>query len=250
MESTNTLYTPQDWIRGKIPYFVSPPEPDTRDANGKPLPRPLKVAGLTTDGKKKKSTASGGTDTLSGGVTVDGEGNHVKSIKGVTQPLHQIVHSNKFLADDNQQIDEDTEEEEDEEEEEDDEEWGGIAEDDIEASGSDLEGDSFEGEMPDGDVPLQWDELFAQAVGEDSDEDDVDVVLDEPGETPLPKLSAKAAGKKRSECCCRIFCGAVLTFSICVGIEEASEDDEEEVEETKGKEKRMTTNKKKATNFL
>ncbi|ORY66937.1 Choline/Carnitine o-acyltransferase-domain-containing protein [Leucosporidium creatinivorum] len=222
-----------DWIRGKIPYFVSPPEPDTRDANGKPLPRPLKIAGLTEGDKKKKTKGTGGTETLSGGTTVDAQGNTVKSIKGVTQPLHQIVHSNKFLADDNQKIDEDTDEEDDDDDEEEaaEEEWGGIAEDDIEAD-SDFEGDSFEGEMPDGDVPLQWDELFAQAVGEESGDEDVEVVMDAPGETPLPKLSAKAEGKKKRT------------------VDEASEDDEEEEEETKGKEKRMTTNKKKATNFF
>lgn len=195
-EELTLLYFLQDWIRGKIPYFVAPPEPDTRDANGKLLPRPLKVAGLNETDKKKKTKGTGGTETLSGGTTVDAQGNTVKSIKGVTQPLHQIVHSNKFLADDNQKIDEDTDEEEDDDEEEAaDEEWGGIAEDDIEAD-SDFEGD-FEGEMPDGDVPLQWDELFAQAVGEESGDEDVEVVMDAPGETPLPKLSAKAEGKKK-----------------------------------------------------
>jgi hypothetical protein len=142
---------------------------------------------------------------------MDSEGNAVKSIKGVTQPLHQIVHSTKFLEDDDQRIDQDSEEEEEDEEEDndEDEEWGGIAEEDIEADDdSDEDAADFEGDLPEGDVPLEWDDLFAQAVGEaesgqeeveedDDEEEEVEVVIDEPGSLPLK--GAKPSPKKRGE---------------------------------------------------
>lgn len=254
----------QDWIRGKIPFFVAPPEPDTREANGKPLPRPLKVSTATSDTKSaKKSTASGGTNSLS----IDGQGNTVKAIKGVTQPLHQIVHSTKFLADDNQKIDEDTDEEEVEDAEEDEEEWGGIGSEgeDDDDEDDDEEDESFEAEFGDAEVPLQWDQLFEQAVGDaesgaDSDDEDVELVMDEPGETPLPGKSAKAQGKqKKSELhfplrplgpfllATSLLPLLLLTVGVFLfaAIDDASSDDEAKPV----KEKRMTTNKKKAESF-
>lgn len=143
---------------------------------------------------------------------MDSEGNAVKSIKGVTQPLHQIVHTTKFLADDDQRVGEESEEEEqdDNDEEDDEEEWGGIAEDDIEPEQDDSDDAvDFEGDLPDGDVPLEWDDLFAQAVGEaesgeeedvDADEveeeDDVELVIDEPGSLPV---TTKPSPQKRGE---------------------------------------------------
>ena len=81
---------------------MPPPEPDNRDKDGKPLPKPIKVAAATkvkSALKGKKSTVSGATDSLTTAGT-DALGNKVKSVKGVTQPLHQIVHTTRFLADD------------------------------------------------------------------------------------------------------------------------------------------------------
>lgn len=159
----------QDWIRGKIPYFIAPPEPDNRDKDGKPLPKPLKVATETAVAKPvaTKSTASGGTNALTGGE--DALGNSVKSIKGVTQPLHQIVRSNKFMADDEHHAPDEEDEEEEEvpvvEGAEEEGEWEGIESDeDDEEVGSDEE--SFFEEEDDTEPPLQWDDLFDTAVGE------------------------------------------------------------------------------------
>jgi len=225
-----------DWIRGKIPYFVAPPEPDNRDANGKPLPRPLKVSAEASTSKAKKGKQTGGTDEL---------GNTVKSIKGVTQPLHQIVHSSKFMEDDDRKIDDDSEPEEEvaeEVEEDEEEEWQGIGSDDEAEEDEDdeeLEDASFE-EGDDNEPPLEWDELFAQAVG-DAEGSDADAASDSGSDSDAAvasalaagakgKLSAKAEGKKRAV---------------------AEVTSEEEDDESKpAKEKRMTTNKKKATNFF
>ncbi|KAL8283303.1 hypothetical protein RQP46_005713 [Phenoliferia psychrophenolica] len=255
-----------DWIRGKIPYFVPPPENDTRarDADGKPLPRPIK----TLSAKKIKAQqigskanlvpVSGRTNTLSGGT--DALGNKVKLIKGVTQPLHQIVRSSKFMDDDEE--DDGLGGESDEEAEStapvptddleasdaEDDDWEGIESGEEEESGSEA-GDESEGEGAGGAVA--WDELFAVAVGESekaapapkkpvvdrssdyedlSDEDDLDVDVES---EEAPKVSAKAAGKKARK---------------IDDISSDNEDDEEKADAVKGP--RMTTNKKKATNFF
>ncbi len=220
-----------DWIRGKIPYFVAPPEPDNRDANGKPLPRPLKVSAEASTSKPKKGKQTGGTDEL---------GNEVKSIKGVTQPLHQIVHSSKFMEDDDRKIEDDSEPEAEADEVEEDE-WEGIGSDDEgeEEDDDELDEASFE-EGDDNEAPLEWDELFAQAVGEaegsdagsgsDSGSDSDAAVASSLAAGAKGKLSAKAEGKKR----------AVAEVS--------SEEDDEAAKPAK--EKRVTTNKKKATNFF
>ena len=222
-----------DWIRGKIPYFVAPPEPANRDANGKPLPKPLKVSAeaSTSTAKKAKSTASGGTDQLTGGT--DALGNSVRSIKGVTQPLHQIVHSSKFMADDDQKIDEDTEPEDEDE----DEEWDGIGSDDDDEDDEEEDEDPEFSEGDDNEAPLEWDELFAQAVGDAegsqaesaSGSDSDAAVASSLAAKSKGKLSAKAEGKKRA-----------------VTDVESDEEDAPKAEKTK----RMTTSKKKATNFF
>lgn len=48
----------QDWIRGKIPFFVPPPEPT--DAAGKPVPRPLKLAGAASAEQTESAPAKVG----------------------------------------------------------------------------------------------------------------------------------------------------------------------------------------------
>jgi len=145
----------QDWIRGKIPYFVAPPEPV--DAAGKPLPRPLKLG--TASVAPVASTSASKLDT-------DAEGNTIRKLPGVTQPLHQIVHSTKFLPDDNQKIDREDEEpiESSFVVEDDEEEWGGIASEGEDAEEEEGE-ESFDGEEGDSAEPLEWDDLFANAEG-------------------------------------------------------------------------------------
>lgn len=163
-----TLCLLQDWIRGKIPYYVAPPEPT--DASGKPIPRPLKFASSSAT---TASTSSNGASSANAGAEasvfdkLDANGNTTRRVPGVQQPLHQIVHSTKFLPDDVRRIEEEAADDKEEEEdvdqvgdetfEDDGEEWGGIEE-----SGEEDEEDD-EDEAA---APLEWDELFAQAVGD------------------------------------------------------------------------------------
>lgn len=310
----------QDWIRGKIPYYVAPPEPT--DAAGKPIPRPLKLgsssASTTVADDKPKATSVFDQ--------VDENGNTTRRVPGVQQPLHQIVHSTKFLPDDVRRIEDDDEEDEaegaegaDDTFEDDGEEWGGIAEDDGEAESLDEEEDEEDEGAADGDeAPLAWDELFAQAVGDvdeadsseadaavaavvgdaalsddDSDpeftveveeefdvnlddeddesldgeeefgtgdEDDVEIVVngDAAGASKSAVAAAKAArkapaGKKRSTSIFQRSSLAQNTDPALIpsarAIDAVSSDDESGSDRPV-KEKRMTTNKKKATNFF
>ncbi|GJN89603.1 hypothetical protein Rhopal_002590-T1 [Rhodotorula paludigena] len=276
-----------DWIRGKIPFFVPPPEPT--DEAGKPLPRPLKLGSTSATATDAPVTAPGKQGATK--ASVDAEGNSVRRVPGVTQPLHQIVHSTKFLPDDVRRVemeddDEDAEVEGEEEVsfEDDGEEWGGI-ESDAEDDEAEAD-DSFAPEGGASEPPLEWDELFAQVVGEEEDddepaqrsspaakrkadvleeedddeeddeldvsldldeesleedeasedEDDVEIVMDAPqGTVPVKAKAAPAkrpVGKKRSS----------------RAIDDVSSDDSDDGRPVK--EKRMTTNKKKAENFF
>lgn len=285
----------QDWIRGKIPFFVPPPEPT--DAAGKPVPHPLKLAGAASAEQTESAPAKVGATK-----STDAEGNTVRRVPGVTQPLHQIVHSTKFLPDDVKRVevdevaeasDEDEEEGDEEAGEFDDdgEEWGGIESGDDEDEDDLEDDDEFEGEVGAGEVPLAWDELFAQVVGEedssvkaspatkrkaaaldeeedededsfDEEEDDVEIVLED-DEQVSPARSAAANGKppaasKRSaspstqsgiphgwQVLTRPRTAAHLTARAIDNVSSDSEDGSRPA-----KEKRMTTNKKKATNFF
>ncbi|KWU47342.1 nucleolar GTP-binding protein 2 [Rhodotorula sp. JG-1b] len=109
-----------DWIRGKIPYYVAPPEPT--DASGKPIPRPLKFASSSTAAAATSaSTSSNGASSANAGAEasvfdkLDANGNTTRRVPGVQQPLHQIVHTTKFLPDDVRRIEEEAAEEEEEE---------------------------------------------------------------------------------------------------------------------------------------
>ncbi|POW12092.1 hypothetical protein PSHT_08199 [Puccinia striiformis] len=89
-----------DWIRGKIPYFVPPPTqtPGFKTPNPTAEERKLALSDaspLTTE--QASTSGEGGKEK----PKVDrGDGEKVGLIKGVTQPLHQIVRSNKFLEED------------------------------------------------------------------------------------------------------------------------------------------------------
>ncbi|GAA6039085.1 hypothetical protein JCM8097_005312 [Rhodosporidiobolus ruineniae] len=231
-----------DWIRGKIPFFVPPPEPT--DASGKPLPKPLKLASASSatatsakDKGKGKAAASASDSPFPADDGLDANGNSTRKIPGVTQPLHQIVHTTKFLPEDVRRIEEDEPEEkedDDEEKNEDEEEWGGIA---SESEGEDLAEDEEDEEAFDGEEgasaepPVEWDELFAQAVG-DADEIEAanaapssSTVSGSKGKRPASVLEDEDDDEEAD------LSGPETSFAVTEGDEDEDEDEEEGSEE-------------------
>lgn len=115
-----------DWIRGKIPYFVAPP---------------TQIPGMKSSTTKSTEIVEPVTDSK---TVTDGETQIDKTgvVKGVSQPLHQIVRSNKFLEEDevgefehaDEAVPQEGERVEndlgDVDSEEEDDEWSGIGSDD------------------------------------------------------------------------------------------------------------------------
>lgn len=198
-----------DWIRGKVPFFVAPPvKSELESQPGAP------AATATAVEAEKKKTEAEEQELAEERETMEmleeqerslGKVLGIKRVKGVEQPISKIVTMTKFIGDDARRyveeevVDEDKEmaEEEDEEEEEEDEE-----------------------------EELAWEDVFpeeADAVDggeeEESDEETDNEDVDEEEAVP----STKQLGKRK-----------------------AIDSDEEE---TATKSKRMTTSKQKATNF-
>lgn len=186
-----------DWIRGKIPFFVAPPSrPETGPvANEEPVAEP------TDDQREVLEAQERELGKLLG----------EKRVKGVGQALKSIITMSKFLpdearrddefedamAEDVEEVDEEVDEDDDEEDEDEDAEDDDDEEED--------EGDSED--EPNAD--LAWEDVFP------ADADEV------------------AASKKRT------------------APESESESNSESGSESEkpAKEKRMKTNKKKATNY-
>ena len=206
-----------DWIRGKIPYFVAPPVKVTDGAEETVTP----VEGETREVMEAQEKALG---------KILGE----KRVKGVKQAVKGIITMPKFLGDDarREEIEEDDvkEEEEDEGLDEDSED------DDDEVMAEDVK---EEDEDSDGSEELAWEDIFpgeagpsmvakalkaatgvaVEVEGEDDEDDDEEEEDDEDEE------EAEASNKRKAP---------------------TSSDDET----TPGKkDKRLTTNKKKAENF-
>lgn len=208
-----------DWIRGKIPYFATPPE------------KPAQAVGEATE----PSAADAVTDVskhdkeLLLGTTLNG-----RRVKGVDQPLSKIVTAGKFLGDDAKRYSDMIQEDEpavegdgydksDAEEAEEDEEMD-----------DDDEEDDEEEEEEEEEAPMAWDDVFegVAAPGKSAKSAGKQPATDEP-----PK-----AGKRGKLC--------PMMPSVCVtdiAHSLVAEDDLEE--ERPAKERRMTTNKKKSTNY-
>ena len=179
------------------------------------------------------------------------------------------------MPDDNQKID--LEDEEPIESsfvvEDDEEEWGGIAsegEDDEEEEGE----ESFDGEEGDSAEPLEWDDLFANAEGaldgadkaeasfvtvdeddEDSEGDDeeeeIEIITEQPS-AKSAKGKSKAPVKRSKSTSFRVSSRSIADLAFLSVLDRVIDEvsSEEETEGKPVKEARMTTNKKKATNFF
>merc|ERR1711939_175015 len=104
-----------DWIRGKIPYFVRPPEPEL----------PAKTAASTAAEEALAADASTSAFDQKTQDKMFGEGR----VAGVVQPLHQIVTRQRFIGEDAMRA---------EAVNTDEEEWGGIAAGDAEAEDAEV----------------------------------------------------------------------------------------------------------------
>jgi nuclear GTP-binding protein len=208
-----------DWIRGKIPYFATPPEKS--------------VPAIGSDEPAAASTSTGAV--IDEKERVLGAALNGRRVKGVDQPLSKIVTAGKFLGDDAKrysdmiQEDEpvvagdgydksDAEEEVDMEDGEEDEDEESVEED----------------EEADEEAPMEWDEVFQEKA-------------------TTSARSAKSAGKQReldapakSNKRGKGLDASMNEYLLILSLTAA----EEEVDDERpAKERRMTTNKAKATNY-
>lgn len=209
-----------DWIRGKIPYFVAPPVKVIEGAEETVTP----VEGETREVMEAQEKALG---------KILGE----KRVKGVKQAVKGIITMPKFLGDDarREEIEEDDVKEEEDE---------GMDEDSEDEDDEDMEDVKEEDEDSDGSEELAWEDIFPGEAGpsmvakalkaatgvtvevEGEDDDDLEDDDDEEEEDEDEEEEETGAGNKRKA--------------------PASSD----TEEAPGKkDKRLTTNKKKAENF-
>lgn len=174
-----------DWIRGKIPFFVPPPakQSDNPVAAEEPVTEASEDAREVLEAQEKELGKLLGE----------------KRVKGVDQPIKKIVTMTKYFADDAKRDDESDEE---------------MAE-----------------ESEDAEVDEDEDEEDEDEDDEDEDDEDEDDESEEAGELAWEDMfpeEGKTGGKRKA--------AAEPAF------------DEEDASKAK-KEARMTTNKKKATNF-
>ncbi|KAE8233918.1 hypothetical protein CF326_g1032 [Tilletia indica] len=221
-----------DWIRGKIPFFVPPPE------------RPVQDGAQEQEQAEQTATA----------VARSG-------VKGVEQPLREIAVHTKFLPEDvDGGVPEDFAISGDAKVEVDDEEDDEDDEDDV---SGDLEGEDDEDEDDEDDEDdnddlqdLAWDEVFGgdqdgnatsapqsvfDAVDDDLDEDTDDSEVADEDEEEVDESVLKGKGPL-----------AVPGPSKSIKKRKASEDDDaddDDEPEQSNAEKRKTTSKKKAENF-
>ncbi|KAH9817824.1 NUC091 domain-containing protein [Melampsora americana] len=255
-----------DWIRGKIPFYVPPP---TQIPGLKPSMKSIDQVNTNEEGEKVEEVIEVKKKTH-----VDETGEKVGFVKGVAQPLHQIVRSNKFLDVDEvgefehadlemeqegERVENDlnnSDLEVDEDEDDDIDAWSGIgSEDEDEESDSEL---CFEDLVANAagasntkakssekstDLPAEatvdcemadgCEEVDADSQSDFDEDDDLDLILesDTTKQKPKPgqKASANAKGKRKAN---------------------HPEYDSEEEMTKQTKDPRMKTNKKKAENFF
>ncbi|TXT13462.1 hypothetical protein VHUM_00829 [Vanrija humicola] len=160
-----------DWIRGKIPFFVPPPARPTKE-------------GPVADEEPVNEASEDTTKVLEEQERALGKLLGEKRVKGVEQPIAKIVTMTKFMGGDARRADEDElnmdvegndyeeDAEEDDDEEEEDEEDGEEEEDDEEE----------DAEADDADAELAWEDVFPG---------------DEAGSSKAAKPAAAAAKPKR-----------------------------------------------------
>lgn len=183
-----------DWIRGKIPFFVAPPskpEPGAASAHASSA-----TATATTEADKKAEEAQEQQELAEEKETKEmleeqerslGKVLGIKRVKGVEQPISKIVTMTKFLGDDARRY---VEEEEEASVDDEDRE---MAEEEEEESGEDQEEEE-----------LAWDDVFPEeaaggdaADGEEVVEEEEEDEDDDEEDEDVP--SAKQLGKRKGK---------------------------------------------------
>lgn len=162
-----------DWVRGRLPFFVAPPERPENDA--------------TIDHKETDAT---------------------RELKPVPQKLRGIIQKNKFEADDIRPLEEVISDEGEDGEEDDDEDSSDTG------SGSEEEG------QPADESTLGWDDVFGAVIG---------------GPESIDRAKSKTAPS---------------TTTSKTAVEDDEDEEDANPRKKQKKEPRMTTNKKRATNFF
>ncbi|EIW68598.1 hypothetical protein TREMEDRAFT_31855 [Tremella mesenterica DSM 1558] len=184
-----------DWIRGRIPFFVSPPDTKIEKVGEERV----------TDEHEGEREVMEAQEKALGKILGQ------RRVKGVEQPIKQIVTVTKFLAEDARREGEDDESSKEEVDHDENGDKDESMEDDEEDE------DDEESEEEDGQADLAWEDIFPadpSTLPQESESDDDSV--------PAPSTDRK--GKRKG-------------------------DDVEEEEGQVEKKVRMTTNKKKASNF-
>lgn len=231
-----------DWIRGKIPFFVPPPA-KAQDGAEEAV---TEVEGETREVMEAQEAALG---------KILGE----KRVKGVEQPIKGIITMPKFLGDDAKRNQPESEDE-DEADEEDEVSMGSAGDDDEDNDEDEVDEDEADG---DSDENLAWEDIFpgdagpstiakalaaatgvpVEVEGDDDDEDEDDEEEEEDEENEADE--ADGANKKRKG---ESISSATLIFIVDV-LTEIPAPASSDTESTPKKDKRMTTSKKKAENF-
>ncbi|GHJ84646.1 hypothetical protein NliqN6_1048 [Naganishia liquefaciens] len=193
-----------DWIRGKIPYFATPPEKSAQTVNTEEP-----IASTSTEAVVDEKERALGVSLQE------------RRVKGVEQPLSKIVTVGKFLGDDAKRFSDMIQEDEpsvagDGYDKSDAEEDAEMSEDEEDEDGEDGDGEGAEAEAEAEEEPMQWDEVFEETAATST-------------------RSAKSAGKQPE---------SHAPAKSRKRVAENEVDDERPV-----KERRMTTNKTKATNY-
>ncbi|KAI5454183.1 GTPase required for pre-60S ribosomal subunit nuclear export and maturation [Naganishia albida] len=188
-----------DWIRGKIPYFATPPEKAAQPA----------AESTEASAAEAVTEVSKADKEILLGTSLNG-----RLVKGVDQPLSKIVTAGKFLGDDAKRYSDMIQEDEPVVEGDGyDKSDGEEAEEDEEMEDDDEEEDEDEAEEEE--APMAWDDVFEGVAA--------------------PGKSAKSAGKQPA------------TDELPKAGKRVAEEDRDE--QRPAKERRMTTNKKKSTNY-
>ncbi|KAK8846705.1 nucleolar GTP-binding protein 2 [Kwoniella newhampshirensis] len=237
-----------DWIRGKIPYFAAPPAKAVKEGE-----QPEEEKEVVSEEQKKEIEET--KNMLEEQERSLGKILGEKRVKGVAQPISKIVTMTKFIGEDARRYKEG-------EDDIADVEMGEGEEADADDDEDDDDEEEVEGKEEDGD--LAWEDIFPGEAGpstsnyaalpldeeddakaeDDDDEDDEDEEVEDEEEDEeeddddeeevdleFAPPSSKKAGKRKAA--------------------DLEEDDEsaDENETAAQKAKRMTTNKRKATNF-